>query len=56
MPMGLLFISGVYRAAHLYYKDLWDKDGPPILKLIISYDRFLFCYVASGLIMLVIEE
>lgn len=42
--IGLLLMSGVYRAAHLNIEELWDDDGPSIFSLAMSYKRFLFLY------------
>jgi len=42
--IGLLLMSGVYRAAHLNIEELWDEDGPSIFSLTMSYKRFLFLY------------
>ncbi|UYV61474.1 hypothetical protein LAZ67_1004985 [Cordylochernes scorpioides] len=41
---GLLIMSGVKRAAHLTYKELWavDGSGVEIVRAIMSQDRFLF--------------
>ncbi|UYV66270.1 hypothetical protein LAZ67_4001087 [Cordylochernes scorpioides] len=41
---GLLIMSGVKRAAHLTYKELWavDGSGVEIVKAIMSQERFLF--------------
>ncbi|UYV69660.1 hypothetical protein LAZ67_7000129 [Cordylochernes scorpioides] len=41
---GLLIMSGVKRAAHLTYKELWavDDSGVEIVRAIMSQERFLF--------------
>ncbi|UYV73301.1 hypothetical protein LAZ67_10002611 [Cordylochernes scorpioides] len=41
---GLLIMSGVKRAAHLTYKELWavDGSGVEIVRAIMSQERFLF--------------
>ncbi|UYV64847.1 hypothetical protein LAZ67_3002151 [Cordylochernes scorpioides] len=41
---GLLIMSGIKRAAHLTYKELWavDGSGVEIVRAIMSQDRFLF--------------
>ncbi|KAL4113154.1 hypothetical protein QTP88_016830 [Uroleucon formosanum] len=43
--IGLLLMSGVYRAAHLNIEELWDEDGPSIFSLTMSYKLFLFLYL-----------
>lgn len=42
--IGLLLMTGAYRAARLNTKDLWDKDGPSIFSITMSYKCFLFLY------------
>lgn len=42
--LGLLIMSGVLRASHLNFKDLWATDGTGVemFRLTMSYQRFLF--------------
>jgi hypothetical protein len=42
--LGLLFLSGVKRACHTNFRDLWATDGSgiEIFRACMSYNRFLF--------------
>lgn len=40
--IGHLFLSGVYKSAHLNVRDLWGPDGPPVFGVTMSCERFLF--------------
>ncbi|GBP04942.1 hypothetical protein EVAR_21159_1 [Eumeta japonica] len=42
--LGLLIMSGVLRASHLNFRDLWATDGTgvEIFRLTMRYQRFLF--------------
>jgi len=42
--LGLLFLSGVKRASHTHFRELWATDGSgiEIFRACMSYNRFLF--------------
>ena len=50
--LGLLVLSGVKRAGHVSFLELWATDGSgiTIFRACMSYNRFLFLLLEYGLI------